>query len=187
MGNDERRQQFERLVLPYLDDAYNLAHWLMRSDAESQDAVQEAFLRAFRFFGSFHGEDGRAWLLGIVRNTCFTLLERNHRLTAGVEFDEASHSEEALAPGAVISLPLSPEAAAIAGATRELVERALRELPPEFREVLVLREIQGCSYKEIAAIAAVPMGTVMSRLARARRLMQRTLARRMQSGKDTGT
>lgn len=186
MSDEVKRERFERLVLPHMDAAYNLARWLTRSEQQAEEAVQEACLRAFRFFGALRGDDARPWLLGIVRNTCYTLIEHDRESGAPDEFDEENHGEDTVAPGAVLSFPVNPETAAIESAGRELVRQCLRALPPEFREVLVLREINDCSYKEIAAIAEIPIGTVMSRLARGRRLLQRALSERMER-KDTGT
>lgn len=182
----EKRERFERLVLPHFDAAYSLAIWLVRNEAQAEEAVQEAYLRAFKFFGSFRGGDARPWLLGIVRNSCYTLIERDRESGARDEFDESSHGEEIVAPGAVVSFPVNPETAAIESADRELVQRCVRALPTEFREVVILRELHECSYKEIAAIAEIPIGTVMSRLARGRRLLQLALSERMKR-KDTGT
>ena len=186
MSEQVKRERFERLVLPHMDAAYSLACWLTHNDARAEEAVQEAFLRAFRFFGSFRGENARPWLLGIVRNSCYTLLERDRVAGVPDEFDESSHGEEIVAPGAIVSFPVNPETAAIENADRQRVQQCLQALPTEYREVLILREMQDCSYKEIAAIAGIPIGTVMSRLARGRRLLQGALngnARR----KDTGT
>jgi RNA polymerase sigma-70 factor, ECF subfamily len=169
------RARFEQMVLPHLDAAFNLARWMLRSRADAEDVAQEALLRAYRFFGGFHGGDARAWLLQIVRNTCYTWLEKN-RPAEVMEFDETHHSTElgGLAAGAPHRSQLggSPEAQAIASEDRERLTCALEQLPPRFREVLVLRELEGCSYKEIAAITSVPLGTVMSALSRARRQLQ---------------
>jgi RNA polymerase sigma-70 factor (ECF subfamily) len=159
------RVRFEQIVLPHLDAAFNLARWLLRSRADSEDVAQEALLRAYRFFRGFQGGDARAWLLQIVRNTCYTWLEKNRPVELMTEFDEELHQQ----PSA------NPESLAIAGDNRERLHRALESLPPRFREVLVLRELEGCSYKEIATITAIPIGTVMSALARARQRLQRTL------------
>jgi len=186
LSDEIKRERFERLVLPHMDAAHNLACWLMRNEAQAEEVVQESFLRAFRFFEALRGDDARPWLLGIVRNTCYTLLERERQSAARDEFDEESHDEDAIAPGAVLSFPVNPETALIESAERELVRACLRALPAEYREVVVLREINDCSYKEIAAIAEIPIGTVMSRLARGRRLLERALSERMQR-KDTGT
>ena len=170
------RARFEQVVLPHLDAAFNLARWMLRSRADAEDVAQEALLRAYRFFGGFHGGDARAWLLQIVRNTCYTWLEKN-RPAETMEFDETYHSNEAGSGGTAgtVERPQmggSPEAQAMASEDRERLTRALEQLPPRFREVLVLRELEGCSYKEIAAITSVPIGTVMSALSRARRQLQ---------------
>jgi RNA polymerase sigma-70 factor (ECF subfamily) len=150
------------LVLPHLDAAHNLARWLLCSSADAEDATQEAMLRSFHFFRTFHGGDVRAWLLQIVRNTCYTWLEKNRRMRDMAEFDEELHAP---------SSP-TPETLAIGGDNRERLTRALESLPPRYREVIVLRELEECSYKEIAAITSIPPGTVMSTLSRARRRLQ---------------
>jgi len=161
----QERARFEQLVLPHMDAAFNLSRWLLRSRADAEDVAQEALLRAFRFFRGFNGGDARAWLLQIVRNTCYTWLEKNRQVDLMTEFDEDQHQQNAA----------TPEALAIAGDHRERLSRAIESLPVRFREVLVLRELEGCSYKEIAAITSIPIGTVMSSLARARQRLQRTL------------
>lgn len=174
--DEAKRARFERLVLPHLDAAFSLARWLLRDTDQAEEAVQEAYLRAFRFFAGFRGEDARPWILGVVRNACYSLLERERGgVAVAQQFDEEAHGEDAVAPGAVLRFPLDPEAAAIARAERERVLACLRSLPPEYREALVLRELHGCSYREIAAIVDVPLGTVMSRLARGRELLARAL------------
>jgi RNA polymerase sigma factor (sigma-70 family) len=173
---DAERARFKRLMLPHLDAAYALAYWLTRNEDEARDAVQEAYLRAMRYFASFRGDDGRGWLLRIVRNACHELRHQERHAALGGEFDEAAIGPEAVATGAVIAFPRNPEAVAIERADGEMVRRSLRLLPQEFREVIVLRELHGCSYREIAAIAAIPMGTVMSRLARGRRLLLARIA-----------
>jgi RNA polymerase sigma-70 factor (ECF subfamily) len=160
------RVRFEQLVLPHLDAAFNLARWLLRNRADAEDVAQEAVLRALRFFDGFAGGDVRAWLLRIVRNTCYTWLEKKRPAELEVEFDEELH---------VPSIS-TPEALAIAGENRERLTRALEELPPRFREILVLRELEGCSYKEIAEVTSIPIGTVMSTLSRARLRLQHALA-----------
>ena len=159
------RVRFERLVLPHLDAAFNLARWLLRDRTESEDAAQESMLRAFRFFRGYHGGDARAWLLQIVRNTCYTRLQKREPAGSTTEFDEELHPQ---ADG-------TPEALAIAGDDRDRLMRALESLPAKFREVLVLREFEQCSYKEIAAITELPIGTVMSSLARAREKLKLSL------------
>jgi RNA polymerase sigma-70 factor (ECF subfamily) len=162
----ENRLRFEQLVLPHVDAAFNLARWLLRSREDAEDLAQEALLRACRFFRGFHGGDARAWLLQIVRNTCYSWLKKNRPRELMVEFDEELH----LRPVA------TPESIAIAEEGRERLTRALETVPPRFREVLVLRELEGCSYKEIAAITSIPIGTVMSSLSRARRQLHSALA-----------
>jgi RNA polymerase sigma-70 factor (ECF subfamily) len=184
--DEAKRARFERLVLPHLDAAYGLARWLMRDTTQAEDAVQEAYLRAYRFFGTFRGEDARPWILGVVRNACYSLLEQERRAAQAQAFDEDAHGEEAVAAGTVLRFPADPEAAAIERAERELLQACLRALPGEYREVIVLRELHGCSYREIAHIADVPIGTVMSRLARARKLLRRSLTAGMQE-RGTGT
>jgi RNA polymerase sigma factor (sigma-70 family) len=159
------RQLFEANVLPHLDAAYNLARWLMRNDAAAEDVVQEASMRALRYIATLRGDDARPWLLKIVRNTCFTALGRLRDGPEMVEFDEAEFET------AVSSLPSSetdPAALLQAAQTRQRVDAALRALAPALREVVVLREFEDLSYAQIAAIVEVPIGTVMSRLSRAR-------------------
>ena len=160
------RVRFEMLVLPHLDAAFNLARWLLRSSVDAEDVAQEAMLRAFRFFHDFHGADVRAWLLQIVRNTCYTWMEKNRHVKNMTEFDEDLHWPRSP----------TPEMLAIAGDNRERLTRALESLSPRFRELIVLRELEECSYKEIATIASIPIGTVMSSLSRARRQLQLALA-----------
>jgi RNA polymerase sigma factor (sigma-70 family) len=163
--------RFEQAILPHLPAAYNLARWLTRNDHDAEDVVQEAYVRAFKFFGGFHGGDSRAWLLAIVRHTCYTWLQHNrgHELMTG--FDEEIHSLDGEAA--------NPETVLLHRTNQQLLRQALEELPVEFREVIILRELEGLSYKEIAAIADLPVGTVMSRLARGRKRLQQTLANRL--------
>ncbi len=168
MAGAETRERFEQAVLPHLDAAYNLARWLTRNEQDAQDVTQESFLRAFRFFDGYQGGNMRAWVLTIVRNTCYTWLNQNRPPDSSVEFDEEIHSEK-------FSGALDPELQVLAGADKKTVHRALEELPDIFREVLVLREIEGMSYKEIADVASVSLGTVMSRLARARIRLRQSL------------
>src|SRR5438874_2956947 len=165
---------FEETMLPHMDAAHNLAKWLLRNEEDAQDVVQEAYLRAFKSFGGFRGSNGRAWLLTIVRNTSYTLLKKNHAVDLTTTFDEKIHgtSDEAFSPA--IILEQSDNA--------ELIKQAMDELPAEFREVLTLRHQEGLSYKEIAEVAQIPPGTVMSRLARARGKLKEYLAARI--GKD---
>jgi RNA polymerase sigma-70 factor (ECF subfamily) len=166
---DPRLARFDQAVLPHLDAAFNLARWLTRNDDDADDVVQEAYLRAYQFFDGFRGGDGRAWLLRIVRNTCYTWLEKNRPRAPTTAFDETRHSTGVKAAG--------PDAPLLASEDRELLRQALAELPEVFREVIVLRELEGMSYKEIAAVTGVPIGTVMSRLGRARERLHESLAR----------
>jgi RNA polymerase sigma-70 factor (ECF subfamily) len=164
----DRAELFEKTVLPHLDAAYNLARWLAGNDHDAQDVAQEASLRAFKYFGSFRGENARAWLLSIVRNSFHTWLRKNRQNEKTVEIEnEALEIEEPLANVETVN-PNFADAGAVRG--------AIAELPVEFREIVILREMEGLSYKEIAELAEVPIGTVMSRLARARKLLQKSLA-----------
>jgi RNA polymerase sigma factor (sigma-70 family) len=160
-------QNFEDAVLPHLRAAYNLARWLTRNETDAEDVVQEAYLRAFKHFGGFRGGDGRPWLLAIVRHTCYTWMQHNRSPELTVPFDDELHEIE--------SKDLNPEALLLQSADTQMVRQALEELPVEFREILVLRELEGLSYKQIADVADIPMGTVMSRLARARKRLQQVL------------
>src|SRR5258705_4538833 len=163
-------QNFEEAALAHLRAAYNLARWLTRDETDAEDVVQEAYLRAFKHFGSFHGGDGRPWLLAIVRNTCYTWMQynRSHQLTIRLD-DELNEIE---------SKDLNPEALLLQSTDSQAVRQAVEELPAEFREVIVLRELEGLSYKQIAEVAEIPIGTVMSRLARARKCLEQSLASR---------
>ena len=173
LKNDDA-SPFEHLVLPHLDAAYNLARWLTGNDRDAEDVTQEATLRAFKFFSGFRGGDARSWLLTIVRRTAWTWLRRNRQLEDAVEFDEELHGGEDQAA--------TPEMALTRAGDVAVVRQALETLPELFREAIVLRELEGCSYKEIADIAGVPVGTVMSRLARARRLLQTALSTQPDGG-----
>jgi RNA polymerase sigma factor (sigma-70 family) len=156
-----KAMNFEEAVMPHLDAAYNLARWLTRNEDDAQDMVQEAYLRALRFFGGFHGTDARAWLLTIVRNTCYTWLKRNRLPELTYDFDEVMATAHSDAP--------DPETTHVLKVQAQLISEAIEKLPIEFREVVILRELQELSYKEIAAITGIPIGTVMSRLSRARK------------------
>lgn len=163
--------RFEEVVLPHLPAAYNLARWLLRSDQDAEDAVQEAYLRAFKFFGGYRGGESRTWLLTIVRNTCYSWLQRNRSRELTVPIDEAQED---------LTLDFAnPELRLVRDADALMVREALAELPLEFREVMVMRELEELSYKEIAAVADLPIGTVMSRLARGRKRLYSVLATRM--------
>jgi RNA polymerase sigma-70 factor (ECF subfamily) len=161
-GVDERRRRFERQVVPHIDAGYNLARWLTRNDHDAEDVVQDAVLRAYRHFDGLRGE-ARPWLLAIVRNACMDWLKAN-RPAEFATFDEHAVPDDAAEQE-------GPEAAAIRDVERRLLHEAIAALPVQFREVLILREIEDLSYRDIARIAELPIGTVMSRLARARRLL----------------
>lgn len=168
-GQPSRRAEFEGAILPHLDAAFSLARFLLRNDQDAEDAVQDASLRAFRFFDSFRGQNSRAWFLRIVRNTAFTALKRARGHEEDVLFDEELHTPENADAGVASRLDQVHD--------RETVRAAIEQLAPEFREVITLRELEECSYKEIAEIAAVPIGTVMSRLARARAQLAEILSK----------
>lgn len=167
-GLSDPKQQFEQVVLPHLDAAYNLARWLAGNDHDAQDIVQESCLRGFRFISAFRGGDPRSWLLRIVRNTAYTWLKKNRPNTiVSMDKDELAELEDQQAPATTFD-----------NLDAGLLRKALEQLPAEFREALVLREVEGLSYKEIADVADVPVGTVMSRLARARAHLQNQFARK---------
>jgi RNA polymerase sigma factor (sigma-70 family) len=172
----DERTRFANVVLPHLGDAYALARWLARNDSDAEDIVQEACLRAFRGIAGFGDVNARAWVLSIVRNTAFTWLrkQRDPRLVAveNIDLVEPAGTENEMGPS-------SPEASLIERADAARLEAAIGALPEEFRETLVLRDVQGLDYRAIAEITGVPIGTVMSRLARARRRLMAQL------GKDT--
>jgi RNA polymerase sigma-70 factor (ECF subfamily) len=170
---------FEQNVLPHLDAAYNLARWLMRNDQDAQDVVQEAYLRAFRFFPGFVGGDARAWLMKIVRNTCYTWLNANRPLQDAAEFDENVSLPDYHTP--------NPEELLLQNDSGNLLHRALENMPESLRAVLILRELQGMSYREIAAITGVPLGTVMSSLSRARGRLRHTLTSMMNGNTIPGS
>jgi RNA polymerase sigma factor (sigma-70 family) len=169
----DRTRRFEAIVLPHLNAAYNLARWLLRDDSSAQDVVQEACLRAFRFFDGFRGDDARPWLLGIVRNSCYTWLREQKRPGEHVEFDDERDSG-AIDPALSRAMD-NPEALLLRKLDQAQVNKAIENLPPAFREVLVLRELEELTYEEIAQVSAIPIGTVMSRLARARALLRAAL------------
>jgi RNA polymerase sigma factor (sigma-70 family) len=175
LGEKDKLERFEQTILPHMDAAYNIARWLTRNERDAEDMVQEAYLRAFKFFEAFTGVNGRAWLLTIVRNTCYTWLQQNRSRELMTEFDEEIHSDETDA--------WNPAARLIKETDSRMVRQALEALPAEYREVVVLRDLEDLSYKEIAEIAAVPLGTVMSRLARARGRLKRLLCERFK-GED---
>lgn len=175
----KQAQHFERVALPHLNAAYNLARWLVRDEHIAQDMVQEAYMRALKYFSGFHGDDFRPWILSIVRNTCYTWLQANKSGEGTLEFDENLDSETyALAVGNTNN---NPEALLLGKQERSRVNLAIGSLPPVFREVLVLRELEDMSYDEIATVAGIPAGTVMSRLARARTMLRALLNKEDQS------
>jgi RNA polymerase sigma-70 factor, ECF subfamily len=156
-------------LVGYFGAAYNLARWLMRSESEAEDVVQEAYLRAIRHLSGFRGGDGRAWLLTIVRNGCYDRLrQKGAAAQKNTDFNEALHSG--------VGQTVNPESALLLAERRELVQKSLAELPAEYREVLILREMEQLSYREIANVAEIPLGTVMSRLSRARLQLQKILS-----------
>ena len=159
-------KRFEALVLPHLDSAYNLARWLTRDSQDAQDVVQDACVRALKYLGSLERSDARAWFLAIVRNAFYDWVGRNRPA-------EIVHDEDAV-DAAVDAASSSPEQAAVRNAELRVLSDAVAALPVQYREVLILRELEELSYKEIASIADIPVGTVMSRLARARALLQRS-------------
>ena len=171
MGDQSKLTRFEQSILPHLDAAYNLARWLTRNEHDAEDMAQESYLRAFKFFDGFHGTDARAWLLAIVRNTCYTWLHQNRGRETMASFDEEIHTIENEAS--------NPAKLVLKSDDREMLKEALEELPVEFREVVVLRDLEELSYKQVAEVANIPLGTVMSRLARARERLKRILCTRL--------
>lgn len=169
---------FDEAVLPHLDAAFNLARWLTRNAQDAEDMVQEAYLRAFRFFDGYQGGNMRSWLLTIVRNTCYTWLHQNRAQQPTTAFDEELHTD--------MTEGQSPETLLLRNADHQLLHQALEELPSVFREVLVLSELEELSYKEIADVLGVPLGTVMSRLARARHKLRESVTRCLSSRQASG-
>ena len=174
-----RLARFEHSVLPHLDAAYNLARWLTRNDHDAEDVVQDAYLRAYRFFDGLRGTDARAWLLAIVRNAGYSWLEKNRPGEVVALDDVGLLSSDVETAGHVSPAETNPEVILLQSANRKLVNQALEELPVGYREVLVMRELEELTYKEIAAVAGIPIGTVMSRLARGRELLRRAIELRM--------
>jgi RNA polymerase sigma factor (sigma-70 family) len=161
---ESRLRLFEEIILPHLNSAFNLARWMTRNDQDAQDVVQESYMRAFRFFDSYRGGDGKSWLLEVVRNTCFTFQRREMSKSMVVVFDEAAHTPSVNQPNA--------EEALVEAGNRQILQRCIESLPERFREVLVMRELEEMSYQQIAEAAGVPSGTVMSRLSRARKRLE---------------
>ncbi|MBV8352665.1 MAG: sigma-70 family RNA polymerase sigma factor [Verrucomicrobia bacterium] len=164
----EERRRFEETFLPYLDAAYNLARWIVQHDQDAQDVVQETYLRAFKGYHGFRGGNGRAWLLTIVRNTAYNWLNRHAADEKLVPYEEEKHAE-------IVSFNESTKEI-VSEKVKEHLQSALGRLPTEFREIIILYEIEGLSYKELALALGVPPGTVMSRLSRARRRLQQEFA-----------
>ena len=175
MAEPHHVARFEELALPHLDAAYNLARWLTRNDHDAHDVVQEAYLRAFKFFAGFHGDNARSWLLAIVRNTCYTWLQQHRGLHVNASLDELLDAGQADAVFAGEPPEDGPERLMLQAENKAMLNRALEQLPEEFREAIVLKELEDLSYREIAAVTGVPLGTVMSRLSRARKLLSKHL------------
>ena len=163
-------RRFEELVLPHLNAGYNLARWLTRNSSDAEDVVQDAMLRAYRYFGAFRGGDARPWFLAIVRNATFNWLKDNRpaELSAVAEGDDNAQESPA-------SDECNPERIALRHFDKKMLNESIAALPPQFREVLVLRELEELSYREISRVIDAPIGTVMSRLSRARRLLSESL------------
>ncbi len=171
IGNHTRRTNFDEVVLPHLDAAYRLARWLTRNEHDAEDVVQEASLRAFRYLQTFSGSNARGWFLRIVRNTCYGSHGGRPQQPTDV-FDEEQHSGGDLAT--------TPESLMLQAADALLIEQAMSDLPDRSRELLVLREVEGLSYQELADVLGIPMGTVMSGLSRARQAFHRALSVRLE-------
>ena len=161
---ESRLRLFEEVILPHLNAAYNLARWLTHNEHDAQDVVQEAYLRAFRFFGSYKGGDGKSWLLEVVRNTCFTFHRREKRTLTSVEFDETTHTPSVT--------PSDAEEALVVAGKKTILKDCIEGLPDAFRGILVMRELEEMSYQQISDVAGLPPGTVMSRLSRARKRLE---------------
>ncbi len=169
MSNERNKLSlFEQTILPHLDAAYNLARWIMANDQDAEDMVQEAYLRAYQYFTGYHGGNSRSWLLTIVRNTCYTWLKENRSQALTVELDDEILDGDAES--------IDPETILQRNANQQVMRNALERMAVGYRELIVLRELEGLSYKEIALIAGIPIGTVMSRLARARQQLKNCLA-----------
>jgi RNA polymerase sigma factor (sigma-70 family) len=182
--NKRPNQDFEGQMLPHLDAAYNLARWLMRNGEDAEDAVQDAFLRAHQAFASYQGGSEKAWLMTIVRNVCLTLLKRRVRSGNVVMLDEAmGEVEQASADIVPASLNSRPDGELLAKIERARVQTALKKLPQKLREIVVLREFEDLSYQEISEVVGVPVGTVMSRLSRAREQLKALLTENENGGR----
>ena len=176
MSDQDRIRRFEQIALPHLDAAFNLARWLTGDNHDAEDVVQESFLRALKYVDSFHGGNGRAWLLTIVRHTCYSWLQTNRPKEIMGGLDEILYAEDDEEQTIGEPPENDPWTLVQRSADAQMLDTALAALPLDFREVLILRELEDLSYKEIARIANIPIGTVMSRITRARKLLQRALA-----------
>jgi len=171
LADQSKAGRFEEIALPHLAASYNLARWLVHNEHDAEDLVQDAYLRAFKSFGGYYGGNARSWLLTIVRNTCYTWLQKNRVLHLTEPIDDKLDD---------LRLDFAdPEVLLLQSADAQMVRQALQDLPLEFREVVVLREMEGFSYKEIADVIDLPLGTVMSRLARGRKRLHALLSERM--------
>jgi RNA polymerase sigma-70 factor (ECF subfamily) len=175
-GNPAPASSFEEVVLPHLDSAYRLARWLVGNEHDAEDAVQEACVRALRYFRSYSGGNSRAWFLRIVRNTCYGWHSHPELLATDV-FDEDYHSEA--------NAPMDPETLMLHAANVALIEQAMGQLPDRFRELLVLRELEGFSYRELADVLGIPIGSVMSGLSRARQAFRRAVETRIHTAEES--
>ncbi len=180
MDPNHRMRRFELLILPHLDAAYRFARWLTSTESDARDLLQEACLRALQYFDSFRGLNGRAWLLTVVRNTCYRQYHASAAAANFVEFDESIHGPENVSLMADITVSVTPQDALECEQDRRDLHRAIATLPNDYREALILREMEGLSYQEIAAVFNIPVGTVMSRLARARELLMRNVRAQQQ-------
>jgi RNA polymerase sigma-70 factor (ECF subfamily) len=171
-------QQFEQIMLPHMDAAYNLARWLLRNEHDARDSVQEAYLRAFRAFTQFRGNDGRAWLLTIVRNVCYSKLRSDKRVAEAEPFDENAHG--------ILNEPAETAERLRREVSSELLAATLADLPEAMREIIVLHDLEGMAYKDISTVIGIPLGTVMSRLARARLRLQKELLQRLSKDSSHG-
>jgi RNA polymerase sigma-70 factor (ECF subfamily) len=184
LTDETRSRRFQEIALPHLDAAYNLARWLARNDDDAQDIVQEAFLRAFKSFAGFRGASARPWLLAIVRNTCYTWLRQHSSAQLEVPYGDEIEAGETGFEAYPDRRDANPEEIVASSEDRRLFDAALAALPIEFREAVILRDVEDLSYKEIASVAAIPIGTVMSRLARGRRMLFAALTRMREGGSD---
>jgi RNA polymerase sigma-70 factor (ECF subfamily) len=176
LKEQDKQTQFEQIVLRHIDAAYNLARWIIKNDQDAEDIVQESFLRAYKYFSSYQGGNGRSWLLTIVRNTCYTWLHENQIQGSTLDLNEEISSTESDSD--------NPEQRLQIKGDQQSVIQALEKLPAEYRELIVLRELEEMSYKEIAVVTGIPIGTVMSRLARARQRLKECLGQSNEAGSN---